>query len=311
MEFSAQASGGTYNLLKQRGERQPAPLAFFQHRERKMPKFRFELLSHRDRPVTDLVDTFIFSGPNFTLRDERGLKPTSKRFTVDAQPGNYELQLEIEGFKLFRKNVKIAVDTPPVIEVKLTHRCSVLPEFDDLHAAQRALLATFNPEAERAWRRLSDNQAATFFQLSHALNNTFLSNRRPLSSYIETVRRIGGAQIEDNVLYPHDPNKSRTATGWRMHVVIREADREGIVDDLMRGDVFGRQDDSTHSTHRKFGLTKSHRQRGILPRLQIVLSKDYTHADVDLDVELHRSSPHHVFGHFIKRFPEVEEIYRF
>jgi hypothetical protein len=58
-------------------------------------------------------------------------------------------------------------------------------------------------------------------------------------------------------------------------------------------------------------LRKSHRERERMPRLQIVLSDDNVHADVDLDVEFDRSSPHDVFRHFIERFPEVEGIYGF
>jgi hypothetical protein len=276
-----------------------------------MPKFRFALFSQRNRPIDDLVSTFIFNGKRSTLRDDRNLKPSSKRFTVDAAPGDYELQLEIDGFDMFRGDMRVTMNTPPVVDVRLTHRCTDLPDFMQLHATQQKMLATFDPNTQQIWQSLSDNQAATFFQVTHALLNTSLANGRALSSYIETVRRIGGVEIEDTILFPPDPGKSRTATGWRMHVVINQADRANLVSDLIERDIFGEQDDSTHSTHRKFGLTKSHRETGPLPKLQIVLSKDNVHADVDLDVELHRSSPHHVFKHFIQKFPEVADIYRF
>jgi hypothetical protein len=275
-----------------------------------MPKFRFALFSHRNRPITDLVDTFILNGQRVgPVRAERDLKPTSKLFTVDAPADKYELQLEVDGFKLFRRTVEIKPNAPPVIGINLTHRCSDLPEFDELNAKQRALLATFNPGAgvEEIWRSLSDNQCATFFQLSHALNNIKLTNKRALVSYIDTVRRIGGAEIEDTI----PDNKSRTATGWRFHVTIRGSDINRIVSDLTQGETFGDQDGFTHPTHGKFGLRKSHREKERMPRLQIVLSNDNLHADVDLDVEFDRSSPHDVFRHFIRRFPEVEGIYQF
>jgi hypothetical protein len=275
-----------------------------------MPKFRFALFSHRNRPITDLVDTFILNGQRVgPVRDERDLKPTSKQFTVDAPPDKYELQLEVDGFKLFRRTVEIKQNAPPVIGINLTHKCSDLPEFDELNVTQRTLLSTFDPQTgvEQIWRSLSDNQCATFFQLSHALHNIKLANKRTLASYIDMVRRIGGVKIEDTI----PDNKPRTATGWRLHVMIRGADLGRIVSDLTEGETFGDQDSFTHPTHGKFGLRKSHREKERLPRLQIVLSDDNLHADVDLDVEFDRSSPHHVFGHFIKRFPEVEGIYRF
>ncbi|HKQ76174.1 MAG TPA: hypothetical protein VJ810_20940, partial [Blastocatellia bacterium] len=207
------------------------------------------------------------------------------------------------------KTVVVKQTAQPVVEINLTHKCSDLPEFTELNAAQQLLLATFNPgtDAEKIWQSLSDNQCATFFQLSHALLNIKLANGRALASYIEAVRRIGGVEIEDTI----PDNNSRTATGWRLHVMIQGTDLGGIVSDLIQGEVFGVQDGFTHPTHGKFGLNKSHREKDRKPRLQIVLSDDNAHADIDLDVEFDRSSPHDVFKRFIKRFPDVGSIYRF
>jgi hypothetical protein len=55
-----------------------------------------------------------------------------------------------------------------------------------------------------------------------------LANKRTLASYIDTVRRIGGVKIEDTI----PDNKPRTATGWRLHVMIHGADLGRIVSDL-------------------------------------------------------------------------------
>jgi hypothetical protein len=55
-----------------------------------------------------------------------------------------------------------------------------------------------------------------------------LANKRTLASYIDTVRRIGGVKIEDTI----PDNKPRTATGWRLHAMIRGADLGGIISDL-------------------------------------------------------------------------------
>lgn len=275
-----------------------------------MPKFRFEFFSQRNRPVADLVDTFILNGKRIgPVRDERDLKPASKRFTVDAPPDKYELQVEVDGFKLFRGELEIKHNAPAVIPVQLTHKCKVLPAFNELASGQQGLLATFRPGTtpDQIWQELNDNQAATFFQLSHSLLNTELANGRRVSSYIESVRRIGGAALEDDII----DGKTRTSVGWRLHATIRNADRKRIVNELTEEDVFGEQDGFTHSTHARFGLNKSHRLQGPLPKLQIVLSDDHVHADLDLDVEFDRSGPHDVYKHFIKRFPEVAAIYSF
>jgi hypothetical protein len=275
-----------------------------------MPKFKFTLFSERDKPVADRIDTFIFNGKQFgPIRNERDLKPTSKLFTIDAPPDKYELQLEIEGFKLLRNILKITQNIPAEIKLQLPHKCNRLPAFDELVPDQQALLATFktNTPPDQTWQALSDNQCATFFQLSHTLLQTKLANGRNLASYVHSILCIGGVEIENTI----PDGKKRTATGWRFHVTIREEDRPQIVADLIKQEVFGNQDGFVHPTHSKFGLIKSHRQRGILPRLQVVLSADNSHADLDLDVEFDRSSPHDVFKHFIKKFPEVEGVYQF
>ena len=44
---------------------------------------------------------------------------------------------------------------------------------------------------------------------------------------------------------------------------------------------------------------------------EIVFDQNYEHADLDLDVALHRSSPHRVFRHFVKKFPEVSGLYKY
>lgn len=277
-----------------------------------MPKVRLELISDR-RPVNDPVSIFILEGKRVgMIRDDRNLKPTSKRFTVEAAPDEYIVQIEIEGFRLGRKKIVINNDAPPVIPIRLTHRCLDLPEHDELHPAQRDLLSTLTPgsDPESIWRGLNDNQCATFFHLTHALLKKELANGRTLGSYVERIRRIGGVEIEDDL--PGEDGMVKTAVGWRMHVVIREPDRARIASDLVEEDVFGEREGSgAHPVHQKFGLTRSHREKGALPRIQLVFDDLYKHADVDLDVEFHRSSPHAVFRHFVRKFPEVSGIYRY
>lgn len=281
-----------------------------------MPKIKFVLNSQRNRSVTDRVDLFSLSGQRVgPVRDERNIKPTNRLFTADIPPDIYELQLEIPGFKLFRGTFEVKLSDPANSEnvVKLKHKCQDLPEFAELSAVQKNLLATFDSgtPADQIWQGLSDNQAATFFQLSHTLANTKLKNGRTLDKYVESVRRIGGAEMEDFDLSDPESERIKTSVGWRMHITIKPGERPNIVRDLTNGGVFGGQDGFTHSTHSRFGLNKSHRQNSTLPKLQLVLSDDHEHSDLDLDVEFDRSSPQEVFNHFIARFPEVAGIYRF
>jgi hypothetical protein len=274
-----------------------------------MPIIKIELFGDR-RPITDLVTYFHLEGNRVgTLREESDLKPGSRRFTVNAAPDQYRLLLEINGFRPCRKRFTIRPDSGPAVRINLAHRCLHLPEYDQLSLPQQTLLATLDGAREDQWRALSDNQCATFFQITHALTTTMLANGRPLSSYLERIRRIGGVEIEDDL--PQLNGSLKTATGWRLHAIIRRQDRPRIASDLVEEDMFGGEEGSVHSTHARFGLIRSHREKGPLPRLQIVFDANYEHADLDLDVEFHKSSPHDVFRHFIRKYPEVRDIYKY
>jgi len=277
-----------------------------------MPKIQFLLQTDRQRVIDDPVETFVLEGERQGfLREEHNIDPASKRFNVDAAPDKYSAQVEIEGFKDLRHRFQVKTTTPPGdVPIQLQHRCKVLPEFDQLETVQKQLLASSESGARGAaiWQRISENKAATFFQITHALLQTSISGQRMLAHCIESVRKMGGVEIEDTVI--GDDTKTRTATGWRLHVVIKEPDRARIETILTTGSLFIREG-FVHSTHKKFGFTKSFRQTGPLPRLQIVLDDSNAFADVDLDVELHRSSPHDIFKDFTKRYPEVGNIFQY
>jgi hypothetical protein len=275
-----------------------------------MPKIRFALVSARNKPVDDPISTFILDAERGgIIRDERNILHTSKRLAVDAAPGKYTAQIEIGGFRLFVKNLVIDKNSPEVIPLTLTHRCKVLPEHDELNPAQQALLELFAPESDpqSVWNGLSENQSATFFQITHALSKMELANGRTLASYIEKIRRLAGVRMEDDL----PDGKLKTATGWRMHVIIRQPDRARIEAELTDEGVFGKGGSRIHPTHRKFGLTKSFREQGARPRLQIVFNENNEHADLDLDIGFHRSAPHDVYRDFIRKFPEVSGVYKF
>jgi len=275
-----------------------------------MPKIRFALVSARNRPVDDPISTFILDAERGgIIRDERNILHTSKRLAVDAAPGKYTAQIEIGGFRLFVKNLIIDNNSPEIIPLTLAHRCKDLPEHDELNSAQQTLLELFAPgsDPQSVWSGLSENRVATFFQITHALSKKELANGRTLASYIEKIRRIAGARMEDDLA----DGKMKTATGWRMHVIIRQQDRARIEADLAAEGVFDKGGSRIHPTHRKFGLTKSFREQGVRPRLQIVFNENNEHADLDLDIGFHRSSPHDVYRDFIKKFPEVSGVYKF
>ena len=190
----------------------------------------------------------------------------------------------------------------------MDHRCTLLPGFGDLEGEQKRLLRSVSGSASVAvlWRRLGDNQACTFFPVTYALARTPIGGT-VLSDYIQTVKVIGGAEIEAPV-----PNgrKKRRAVGWRMHVVIKPKFRKTIANDLVN---FGFKKDSgtAHTTHSRFGYVTSFRQKGRNPRLQVVLNKDCSGADVDLDNGVfHRSAPHDVYKALKKKFPAVRAIYQ-
>jgi hypothetical protein len=277
-----------------------------------MPKIRFALVSARNRPVDDPISTFILDAERGgIIRDERNILHTSKRWAVDAAPGKYAAQIEIGGFRLFAKNLIIDKNSPDVIPLPLTHLCKDLPELDELNPAQQALLELYAPGSDprSVWSGLSENRAATFFQITHALSQKELANGRTLASYIASVRRIAGVRMEDDL----PDGKLKTATGWRMHVIIRQQDRARIEAALTDEGVFGKKADVTciHPTHKRFGLIRSFREQAALPRIQIVLDQNNEHADLDVDIGFHRSSPHDVYRDFIRKYPEVSGIYKY
>lgn len=277
-----------------------------------MPKIRFELASQRSKGLDEYVQTYILRSERAgTIRDARHVLPTSKAFTVDAAPGDYLLQLEVAGFSEYYKKLTVpSSDAPGVtpVSIVLQHKCKTLPGFGDLRPEQVRLLKSFDPQtsASDLWRDLSDNKCTSFFQITWGLAHTPLANGRLLSDYVESIRQIGGSRIADTI----PDGKSRTAVGWRLHAVIKGQDRDSIESDLAEGE-FAHRESFVHPTHKKFGFRRNYRENGGLPNFQIVLNDERSMADIDFDVEFHRSSPADVYEHFRTRFPGTEGIYEF
>jgi hypothetical protein len=276
-----------------------------------MPVIRITLSSQRGRALTDPVDRFVLESKRAgVIRDDRDIEPTSKRFTVDAAPDDYTLHLEVSGFHALigmRFTVKSGGGRGPVdFPVTLQHRCTDLPTFNQLTAEQQAWLASYDKKTPPAdtWAQLSDNECCTFFQVTYALLNTSLKNGRGLASYVRGIDQIGGARIINTL----PDGKKKSATGWRLHTHIEPADASSVEAELVANGY--KKDGIVVDTHTKFGFIRSYRQSDPRPHFQFVFNADRLMADVDLDDPGHRSAPHDIYPHLVKRFPAVAAIYK-
>src|SRR5262245_44073581 len=135
-----------------------------------MPTLALSLRSQRSKPVHDRVE-FIevrgrFSGP--VNPSDIDLKPGE--IVLDLVPDQYTVAVEIAGFKPAKG--KVDVGTEAVARVfPLQNRVSTLPKVSELLSEQRRLLQTLDNTKTpgEIWDALSDNKAATFFQVTYAL----------------------------------------------------------------------------------------------------------------------------------------------
>ncbi len=188
----------------------------------------------------------------------------------------------------------------------LENRVVTLPKVSELEPEQRRLLQTLDDTRTpgEVWAALSDNKAATFFQVTYALAQIALVDGTPLSSAVDRIVRVGGSELTG----PDASGTSRTVIGWRMHVLFVGG---SSVESSLEGAGFKRDPGDAHPTHKRFGFVRSFRERKGNPRLQVVTNHEGSGADVDLDTgAFHRSSPQHVFKAFAKRFPQAAGIYK-
>lgn len=188
----------------------------------------------------------------------------------------------------------------------LENRVVTLPKVSEFEPEQRRLLQTLDDTRTpgEVWAALSDNKAATFFQVTYALAQIALVDGTPLSSAVDRIVRVGGSELTG----PDASGTSRTVIGWRMHVLFVGG---SSVESSLEGAGFKRDPGDAHPTHKRFGFVRSFRERKGNPRLQVVTNHEGSGADVDLDTgAFHRSSPQHVFKAFAKRFPQAAGIYK-
>ncbi len=138
---------------------------------------------------------------------------TPGRLRWNAIPDTYELRIEIPEFK--RSKAKFTVGKKASDQkILIPSRCTKLPTYGQLETWQRRLLRTIGraKKGSQIWARLSDNQRATFFQVTYALGKYQLKNGTMLSEYIRRVVRLGGSEMIGT--HPKKPNKK--VTGRRL-----------------------------------------------------------------------------------------------
>ena len=234
---------------------------------------------------------------------------TPGRLRWNAIPDTYELRIEIPEFK--RSKAKFTVGKKASDQkILIPSRCTKLPTYGQLETWQRLLLRTIGraKKGSQIWARLSDNQRATFFQVTYALGKYQLKNGTMLSEYIRRVVRLGGSEMIGT--HPKKPNKKVTVVGWRIHVDFFAKHWNNLEQDLSESG-FKKDAGKAHPTHSRFGYVKSFRQRKGSPKLQVTLRKDNSAADIDLDAGVfHRSAPHDVYKRLAKTFKAVKKVYK-
>ena len=189
--------------------------------------------------------------------------------------------------------------------MELDNLCTTLPTVSELEPEQRRLLATLDDTKTpgEIWHALSDNKAATFYQVSYALA-AIQGEGAPLSTLVDRVTVLGGSELTA----PDTSGTMRTVIGWRMHVLFVDAE---AVEPALLDAGFKRDSGPVHTTHTRFGYKVSYRERTGSPKMQVTTDYKATGADVDIDAgAFHRSSPKEIYKAFAKRFPDAAKVYK-
>jgi hypothetical protein len=262
------------------------------------------LRSQRKKPVPDKVQ-FVDVRGKFSGQVQSGdIEIRSDEILLDLVPDTYTIAVEVNGFAPAKGTLAVGKDAIARV-FPLQNRVTTLPAVSELSTEQRRLLQTLDSTKTHAeiWNALTDNKAATFFQVSHALGAVPQADGKPLSSLVDRIVRVGGAELTA----PDTNGVPKTVIGWRMHVVFVG----GIgIDAALESVGFARDAGDAHPTHKRFGFVRSFREKKGGPRLQVVTNHEGASADVDLDAgAFHKSSPKDVFKAFAKRFPSAAKIY--
>lgn len=272
-----------------------------------MPTVTLSLKSQRSKPVTDRIEWIEVrgrsSGP--LVRDDIDLRPETGEVVLDVVPDRYTIDVEVPGFTAVRGTLDVG-KSAMARTFPLENLCTQLPLVSELGVEQRRLLKTLDTTKTpgEIWDALSDNKAATFFQVTQALSAVLLANGEPLSSLVDRIVRVGGSELTA----PDPAGVLKTVIGWRMHVVFTGG---SPIEDGLASAGFKRDSGTPHPTHKRFGFVRSFREKTGAPRLQVVINHEGSAADIDLDAgSFHRSSPHDIFKDFAKRFPDAAKLYK-
>ena len=113
-------------------------------------------------------------------------------------------------------------------------------------------------QPESVWSDLSDNQCATFFQVTYVLAKCGIGNVGTLAGCVDKLLRVGGSEMK--CPSPGNPDRQRTVKGWRLHVEF-DRDRDDM-EILLRSIGFDRDSGRVVRTHTDCGYKTSFRARG-------------------------------------------------
>jgi hypothetical protein len=199
-----------------------------------------------------------------------------------------------------------------------------LPRFDDLSSEQKRLLQTVPPrrtqyDGERHWEELTEDQQATFFQITYVLERTAIK-RGQLIDYVVGIEETTGIIEGDENHHEHYDGKHGKIDGWRIHVSVNGK----ITAVELESEGFDKESDA-HDTHKVFGFVHSFRdyRESVAPFLQIVLDEDDKGADIDVDkgkffgefpsdyllFGVHASSPRKIYRRLSRKYPDIERVY--
>jgi hypothetical protein len=272
-----------------------------------MPTVTLSLRSQRSKPVTDRVSWIEvrgrFSGP--LMPNDIELRQETAEVVLDLVPDRYTIEIEVPGFE--PTTGRLDVGSVALARVfPLANLCTTLPLVSELETEQRRLLQTLDSTKTpgEIWNALTDNKAATFFQVTYGLSQITVASGAPLSSTVDRIVRLGGSELTA----PDTSGTLRTVIGWRMHVVFVGGPS---IETLLGQAGFKRDPGAAHPTHKRFGFVRSFREKQGAPKMQVVINHEGSGADVDLDAgAFHRSSPHDIYKSFAKRFPAAAKIYK-
>ena len=162
-----------------------------------MPTVTLSLRSQRKKPVPDKVQFVNVRGRSSGQVQASDIEIRSDEIVLDLVPDSYTVDVEVNGFKAARGTMTVGREAMARV-FPLENRVTTLPTVSQFSAEQRRLLQTLDSMKTPAeiWAALTDNKAATFFQVSHALGAIPQADGSPLSSLVDRIVRVGGAELD-------------------------------------------------------------------------------------------------------------------